>query len=62
MAIYWENKDPRRFANVVPTSAITGEGLPDLMQLLIKLTQDFMSDRLMFCEETQCTVLEVKKL
>lgn len=45
VALYWENSDPRRFANVVPTSAITGEGLPDLMQLLVKLTQDFMSDR-----------------
>lgn len=45
VALYWENPDPRRYANVVPTSAITGEGLPDLMQLLVKLTQDFMSDR-----------------
>lgn len=62
VALYWENKDPRRYANVVPTSAITGEGLPDLMQLLVKLTQDFMSERLMFCAETQATVLEVKKM
>ena len=27
-AIYWDNPDVRKFINVVPTSAITGEGIP----------------------------------
>lgn len=58
--LYWRNKDPRRFVNIVPTSAITGEGICDLMWLLVKLTQSMMMDRLMFVEELQCTVLEVK--
>lgn len=26
VALYWKNKDPRTFINIVPTSAITGEG------------------------------------
>ena len=39
MALYWQNKDVRKFVNIVPTSAITGEGLPDMLQLLVKLTQ-----------------------
>jgi hypothetical protein len=26
VALYWKNKDPRSFINIVPTSAITGEG------------------------------------
>jgi translation initiation factor IF-2 len=58
--LYWRNRDPRRFVNIVPTSAITGEGICDLMWLLVKLTQSMMMDRLMFVEELQCTVLEVK--
>ena len=26
VALYWRNRDPRSFINIVPTSAITGEG------------------------------------
>ena len=58
--LYWQNKDPRRFVNIVPTSAVTGEGICDLLWLFVKLTQTMMMDRLMFVEELQCTVLEVK--
>lgn len=43
----------------MPTSAITGEGIPDLLQLMVKLTQTMMADRLMFVNNTECTVLEV---
>ena len=39
VALYWQNKDVRKYVNIVPTSAITGEGLPDMLQLLVKLTQ-----------------------
>lgn len=35
VALYWKNPDPRSFVNVVPTSAISGEGLPDLLQLMV---------------------------
>ncbi|KAF8579055.1 hypothetical protein K439DRAFT_1526354 [Ramaria rubella] len=48
------------FAEQVPTSAITGEGVPDMIMLLVKLTQERMSDRLMYLSELECTVLEVK--
>mmetsp|Transcript_29073 Transcript_29073/g.72845 ORF Transcript_29073/g.72845 Transcript_29073/m.72845 type:complete len:931 (-) Transcript_29073:481-3273(-) len=60
VALYWENPDPRKFINIVPTSAITGEGIPDLLQLLVKLSQTMMTDRLSYITELQCTVLEVK--
>jgi translation initiation factor 5B len=62
VALYWKNRDPRTFVNVVPTSAITGEGIPDLLQLLVKLTQSLMAEKLMFIPELQCTVLEVKQI
>ena len=46
----------------MPTSAISGEGIPDLLQLMVKLTQSMMAERLALLPETQCTVLEVKTL
>jgi translation initiation factor 5B len=32
--IYWENQDVEEYISLCPTSAITGEGLPDLMTYL----------------------------
>ena len=62
VALYYENPDPRSFVNVVPTSAITGEGIPDMLHLLVDLTQSRMVERLMHVNFLQCTVLEVKKI
>lgn len=39
VALYWKNPDRRKYVNIVPTSAITGEGIPDMLQLLVQLTQ-----------------------
>ncbi|KAG8218255.1 hypothetical protein J3R82DRAFT_3865 [Butyriboletus roseoflavus] len=58
--LYYENKNFARNVSLVPTSAITGEGVPDMIMLLINLTQQRMSDRLMYLSELECTVLEVK--
>ncbi len=54
MALYWKNPDPRSFVNVVPTSAITGEGIPDLLQLIVKLTQSMMGTRLQYSPYPEC--------
>jgi translation initiation factor 5B len=45
---------------IVPTSAITGEGIPDLLALVQLVTQMHMAKRLKSKKELQCTVLEVK--
>ncbi|KAJ1995365.1 eukaryotic translation initiation factor 5B [Coemansia spiralis] len=58
--LYYENKNFAKFVSLVPTSAITGEGIPDLLALLVGLTQQRMSDQLMYLSELECTVLEVK--
>lgn len=58
--LYYENKNFARNVSLVPTSAITGEGIPDMIMLLVNLTQQRMSDRLMYLAEVECTVLEVK--
>lgn len=58
--LYYDNKNFARNVSLVPTSAITGEGIPDLIMLLVTLTQQRMADRLMYLSEVECTVLEVK--
>ena len=58
--LFDENDDLRRNLSLVPTSAITGEGIPDMLMLLVKLTQERMAANLMFMGELEATVLEVK--
>ncbi|CAO3630905.1 unnamed protein product [Cunninghamella blakesleeana] len=58
--LYYKNKNFAKYVSLVPTSAHTGEGIPDMLNLLVSLTQTRMSDKLMYITELECTVLEVK--
>jgi translation initiation factor 5B len=58
--LYYDNKNLGRNVSLVPTSAITGEGVPDMIMLLVNLTQQRMNERLMYISSLECTVLEVK--
>lgn len=58
--VYYKNKNLAKNVSLVPTSAITGEGIPDLLALLLQLTQSRMSKQLMYLSELEATVLEVK--
>lgn len=58
--LYYENKSMAKFVSLVPTSAHTGEGIPDMLKLLLQLTQERMTNQLMYLSEVECTVLEVK--
>ena len=59
-ALYYKNPNVAKYVSLVPTSAVTGEGVPDLLNLLVNLTQTRMSNQLMYVTELECTVLEVK--
>ena len=58
--LYYENNDINEFVSFVPTSAITGEGLPDLMTYLSLMCQTRIPKQLYERDEHECTVLEVK--
>jgi translation initiation factor 5B len=60
--LYYENKSMARFVSLVPTSAHTGEGIPDMLKLILQLTQERMVGSLMYLSEVQATVLEVKAI
>jgi len=59
-ALYWENNEPEEYVSLCPTSAITGEGLPDLMIYIAKMCQERFYKNLQVEDEFECSVLEVK--
>ncbi|KAI1244121.1 hypothetical protein MGN70_013990 [Eutypa lata] len=60
--LFYENKSMSKFVSLIPTSAHTGEGIPDMLKLILQLTQERMVGSLMYLSETQATVLEVKAI
>lgn len=57
--MFYENKDPRTFVSLVPTSAHTGDGMGSLIALLVELTQTMLTKRLAECQELRAQVMEV---
>ena len=59
--VYWENQNLDEYVSFVPTSAITGEGLPDLISYLTYVCQTQIPQQLTEKNDVfECTVLEVK--
>ncbi|XP_070492328.1 eukaryotic translation initiation factor 5B [Chironomus tepperi] len=61
-ALFYENTDTRTFVSLVPTSAITGEGMGNLLMLIVQFSQNQLAKRLAYSEALQATVLEVKAI
>ena len=55
----WTNSD---FIPLVPTSAVTGEGVQDVLMLLCQMAQRKIWKQIMWCANLQATVLEVKAI
>ena len=61
--LYWKNKNPLEFMSIVPTSAITGEGLPDLLAWITHYCQKYQNKSITKnFDDFDATVLEVKKI
>ncbi|XP_071846279.1 eukaryotic translation initiation factor 5B-like [Apostichopus japonicus] len=61
-ALFWENPDPRTYISLVPTSAHSGDGMGNLIALIIELSQSMLQKRLAYSQELTCTSMEVKTL
>lgn len=59
-ALFYENKNPREYISMVPTSAHTGDGMGNLIALVCELAQKFLATRLMYSDELQASVMEVE--
>jgi translation initiation factor 5B len=60
--LYYKNKNFEEVFSMVPISAITGEGIPDLLMLLAQLSQKYMHSTLTKNNIVDCTILEVKNV
>ena len=61
-SLFYENPDPRSYISMVPTSAATGDGMGNLMALIVELTQTALRNRLVYADELHATVLEVEAI
>jgi translation initiation factor 5B len=61
--MYWRVQNFQKNVGVVPVSAMTGEGIPDLLTVLMGLSQRYMKDEMAIDTESAGagTVLEVKE-
>ena len=56
---FYRLQAPKKQVAIVPVSAITGEGIPELISLLIGLTQSYLKQKLTVSGDTRGIVLEV---
>ena len=56
---FYRLQDPQKQVAIVPVSAKTGEGIPELISLLIGLTQSYLKQKLTVSGDTRGIVLEV---
>uniref|UniRef100_A0A915PI37 Eukaryotic translation initiation factor 5B n=1 Tax=Setaria digitata TaxID=48799 RepID=A0A915PI37_9BILA len=57
-----ENPDPNEYISMVPTSAFLGDGIGNIMAHIVTESQNRLAEKLAYCEELDCTVMEVKSL
>ncbi|XP_063375223.1 eukaryotic translation initiation factor 5B [Cydia amplana] len=61
-ALFYENPDPRSYVSLVPTSAVTGEGMGNLLAMIVQACEGPLHKRLVFSQQLLATVLEVKAI
>lgn len=59
---YWQNEEPLYNQSVVPTSAISGEGIPDLLGYITEYCQTTLEEKITPTDQFNCSVMEVKKI
>ena len=62
-ALFYENPNVKEYVSLVPTSAHTGDGIGNLINLLVRYSQEHLHKKLKYLMDTlQASVLEVKAI
>ena len=59
-ALFWEKVNFTEYIPMVPTSAITGDGMGDLIALVVTYSQRMLAEKLMFSKHLEAIVMEVR--
>ena len=57
---YFKNTKPEKIYSMIPVSSKTGEGIADLLALLVYISQTWMLKKLTFKDKVKCTIMESK--
>ena len=60
VALFWDKVNFKEYVPLVPTSAHTGDGMGDLIALLVNYSQKVLAPSLMLSQELEAVVLEVR--
>lgn len=62
MALFWDKVDFSEYIPLVPTSAITGDGIGDLIALSVEKSSKNLASTLMLSMEVEAVVMEVSRM
>ena len=57
---YFKNSNPKQIYSIVPISSKTGEGIADLLSLLVYTAQNWMLKKITYKDSVKCTIMESK--
>jgi translation initiation factor aIF-2/yIF-2 len=56
--LYWKNNSITDTISICPLSAITGEGIPDLLDLIVTISENELTEQITIKDELKCVVME----
>jgi translation initiation factor 5B len=57
--LMWKNTSPEDTINIIPISAISGHGIPDLLDNIIQYSQTILKEYLIWKPELECDIMEI---
>ncbi len=57
---YFKNTKPEKIYSMVPVSSKSGEGIADLLALLVYIAQNWMLKKITYKDQVKCTIMETK--
>ena len=57
--LYWSNTSVDDTINIIPISAVTGQGISDLLTCIINYSQTFLSEQIKWVEQLECIIMEI---